>query len=302
MSDTGHYLTWINASQPPLPLISMVFRPTGSAKADVMAMLHQTANHSVPRIERDPRARKFRRFGGRDQLRQALARAEALLREKDLQIQAVLVWRESAANHLAGLTRRQRQIMDLVLAGQPSKNIAAYLGISQRTVENHRAAIMKRTGSTCLPALARMALAAAWDDATAPPTPTGWHNAGGPDFAPIGQAPADRLRGSAAGLSPESGCAEPVVAERQWSCCYCGFAHVKRQAWRIRHKLSDTSSVPEQMSEIAVMLQLLLIVVLVLCTPVILWRLRRLCAAPFRLRGRRHRPHHPDYLVVMLLR
>ena len=43
---------------------------------------------------------------------------------------------ESAANHLVRLTRRQRQIMELVLAGQPSKNIAADLGISQRTVEN----------------------------------------------------------------------------------------------------------------------------------------------------------------------
>ncbi|MBI1206849.1 MAG: response regulator [Azospirillum sp.] len=59
---------------------------------------------------------------------------------------------------VAGLTARQRQIMDLVLAGSPSKNIAADLGISQRTVENHRAAIMKKTGSKSLPALARLAV------------------------------------------------------------------------------------------------------------------------------------------------
>ena len=69
-------------------------------------------------------------------------------------------WQEEAAEHIAGLTPRQRQIMDLVLAGQPSKNIAADLGISQRTVENHRAEIMKRTGSSSLPALARLAVAA----------------------------------------------------------------------------------------------------------------------------------------------
>jgi two-component system, chemotaxis family, CheB/CheR fusion protein len=72
-----------------------------------------------------------------------------------------LAWRDSAAQHIAELTPRQRQIMDLVLAGQPSKNIAADLGISQRTVENHRASIMKRTGSHSLPALARLAVTAA---------------------------------------------------------------------------------------------------------------------------------------------
>ena len=69
--------------------------------------------------------------------------------------------REAAAAHVATLTSRQREIMERVLAGHPSKNIAADLGISQRTVENHRAAIMKKTGSKSLPALARLALAAA---------------------------------------------------------------------------------------------------------------------------------------------
>jgi two-component system CheB/CheR fusion protein len=73
----------------------------------------------------------------------------------------LMEWRKDAADHLAGLTQRQHQIMEMVLAGHPSKNIATDLGISQRTVENHRASIMKKAGVRSLPALARLALAAA---------------------------------------------------------------------------------------------------------------------------------------------
>ncbi len=68
----------------------------------------------------------------------------------------------AAEERLARLTSREYQIMKLVLAGHPSKNIAADLGISPRTVENHRASIMKRTGAKSLPELARLAIAADW--------------------------------------------------------------------------------------------------------------------------------------------
>jgi len=68
---------------------------------------------------------------------------------------------KDSARRLDGLSKRQREILDLVLAGHPSKNIAVDLGISRRTVEGHRAAIMKKLGVKCLPALARMAMAAA---------------------------------------------------------------------------------------------------------------------------------------------
>jgi len=72
----------------------------------------------------------------------------------------LMEWRQQAVDHIACLTARQRQIMTMVLAGHLSKNIAADLGISQRTVENHRASIMKKAGVRSLPALARLALAA----------------------------------------------------------------------------------------------------------------------------------------------
>jgi two-component system CheB/CheR fusion protein len=94
---------------------------------------------------------------GREELIASIERALELSQDSN----KLQEWRESAATHLAGLTPRQREVMDRVLAGEPSKNIAADLGISQRTVENHRASIMKRTGSKSLPALARLVLIAA---------------------------------------------------------------------------------------------------------------------------------------------
>ena len=85
--------------------------------------------------------------------------AEALAQTRDDGRQAAT--RKAAAEAIGRLTERQREIMDRVLAGEPSKNIAADLGISQRTVEAHRAAIMRATGARSLPALARLAVAAA---------------------------------------------------------------------------------------------------------------------------------------------
>jgi two-component system CheB/CheR fusion protein len=89
-------------------------------------------------------------------LRAALDRA--LTRSRDLG--KLAAWQQQAADSLTRLTDRQREVMARVLAGEPSKNIAADLGISQRTVETHRAEIMRRTGAKSLPALARLALAA----------------------------------------------------------------------------------------------------------------------------------------------
>lgn len=93
----------------------------------------------------------------RDDLLASIGRALELARDSSKR----LAWHDSAATSIASLTARQRDVMDRVLAGHPSKNIAADLGISQRTVENHRAAVMRKTGAASLPALARLALAAA---------------------------------------------------------------------------------------------------------------------------------------------
>ena len=68
--------------------------------------------------------------------------------------------RAAAQARMSTLTPRQREVMILVLDGHPSKNIAADLNLSQRTVENHRAEIMHRTKCRSLPELARLAMAA----------------------------------------------------------------------------------------------------------------------------------------------
>ena len=59
---------------------------------------------------------------------------------------------------IAGLTARERQILQSVVEGKSSKQIARRLGISQRTVENHRARFMKKIGARSLPELVRLTI------------------------------------------------------------------------------------------------------------------------------------------------
>jgi FixJ family two-component response regulator len=52
--------------------------------------------------------------------------------------------REAIEARLALLSPRERQVMDLVVAGHSNKVIGTKLGISVRTVENHRAKLMDK--------------------------------------------------------------------------------------------------------------------------------------------------------------
>jgi two-component system response regulator FixJ len=55
--------------------------------------------------------------------------------------------RSEIAVRLAKLTDRERQVMDLMVAGHQTKEIAAELGISPKTVDNHRSRVFEKTGA-----------------------------------------------------------------------------------------------------------------------------------------------------------
>lgn len=61
---------------------------------------------------------------------------------------------------MAELTPREREVLELLVAGKPNKIIAHELTISPRTVEIHRANLMKRMQADSLSHLVRMVLAA----------------------------------------------------------------------------------------------------------------------------------------------
>jgi FixJ family two-component response regulator len=61
---------------------------------------------------------------------------------------------------MARLSERERQVLELVVAGKPNRDIAALLDISPRTVEVFKARMMEKMQARSLPELVRMHLEA----------------------------------------------------------------------------------------------------------------------------------------------
>ena len=81
-----------------------------------------------------------------------LAAVEAALVE-EARRRADRVEQAEIAGRLATLTARERQVMQLVLAGRLNKQIAGDLGISEKTVKVHRGRVMAKMG---VPQVARL--------------------------------------------------------------------------------------------------------------------------------------------------
>ena len=73
-----------------------------------------------------------------DKIAAALAKA-AILRDRSAAVQ-------SLTHRLATLSQREREVMDLILAGKANKVIADDLRIAMRTVEVHRARVLEKMG------------------------------------------------------------------------------------------------------------------------------------------------------------
>ena len=78
--------------------------------------------------------------------------------DKDKANRAELLQRARILERRDALTPREREILDLVTSGKANKVMAADLGLSQRTVEIHRAHVMEKMGASSLAQLVRMAL------------------------------------------------------------------------------------------------------------------------------------------------
>jgi two-component system response regulator TtrR len=89
------------------------------------------------------------------QLLELIERAVAISGTAPLQ----QIQRRSAAARLAMLSEREREVMDLVVAGRKNKQIADELRISIKTVEAHRARIMEKMGVSSIAELVQATLA-----------------------------------------------------------------------------------------------------------------------------------------------
>jgi len=85
-----------------------------------------------------------------DRVQKALAR--------DRENRGALQKHDEIRARLEALTPREREVLELMVQGRQNKVMAAELGLSQRTVEIHRAHVMEKMGANSVAQLVRMVM------------------------------------------------------------------------------------------------------------------------------------------------
>ncbi len=75
---------------------------------------------------------------------------------KDVENRVALSQHSKLRARLESLSMREREVLDLMVQGKPNKVMAADLGISQRTIEIHRARVMEKLAVSSLAQAVRM--------------------------------------------------------------------------------------------------------------------------------------------------
>lgn len=121
----------------PLPIIFI------TGHGDVSMAVHAMREGALDFIEKPFRDQELL-----DRINQALEHDRARRRKDDELVQL--------RERFAGLTPREHEVMLRISRGQANKVIAIELGLSERTVEIHRAKVMHKTGARSLAELVGM--------------------------------------------------------------------------------------------------------------------------------------------------
>lgn len=136
-----------------------------------MPVVFLTGHADIPssvRAMRSGAADFLEKIAPKEQLVAAIERAL----ERDAEAYAARLRLEERRHRLAALTEREREVLTLVVRGKMNKQIAASLGIHERTVKLHRTAITTKLGIHAVAQLAILATEAQLLE-TAVPSGTG---------------------------------------------------------------------------------------------------------------------------------
>jgi FixJ family two-component response regulator len=122
----------------PLPIVFLTGR--GDIATSVQAMKHGAADFLTKPV---------------DDAELIAAIHEALARDRALR--GARLERERLAKCLAALTERERQVLELIVAGKLNKQIAAELGTVEKTIKFHRANLMHKMGVRVVADLVKLA-------------------------------------------------------------------------------------------------------------------------------------------------